>query len=74
MSIISEESETDDDDQLDEEFILCNDNTNHQQQDHSSTNLSVENCLGDLNSFKEVRISSFLLHFFNVPYFLSTDR
>jgi hypothetical protein len=57
MSSISEESETGDDDLLDDEFIVCNDdNNNHtnEQKNRSSTNLSVENCLGDLNSFKEV--------------------
>ena len=58
MSSISEESETGDDDLLDDEFIICNDDkSNHtnEQENRSSTNLSVENCLGDLNSFKEVR-------------------
>ncbi|CAF0751802.1 unnamed protein product [Adineta ricciae] len=52
MSSISEESETGDDDLLDEEFVICDDNTNEQTA-HSSTNLSVENCLGDLHSFKK---------------------
>jgi hypothetical protein len=55
MSSISEESETGDDDHLDDEFIICD--SNNEQEKPSSTNLSVENCLGDLNSFKEVRLS-----------------
>ncbi|CAF0945695.1 unnamed protein product [Rotaria sordida] len=61
MSSISEESETGDDDHMDEEFIICNDNNNNnnnnnnndKQETRSSTSISVENCLGDLNSFKE---------------------
>ena len=60
MSSISEESETGDDDLLDEEFVICDDNTN-EQTTHSSTNLSVENCLGDLHSFKKVSPSFSLL-------------
>jgi len=61
MSSISEESEMGDDDQLDDEFIICNDNNNNnnhnnEQKPQPSTSLSVDNCLGDLNSFKEVRI------------------
>ncbi len=55
MSSISEESETGDDNHLDEEFIVCNDdNNNEQKTPSSSTSLSVDNCLGDLNSFKQV--------------------
>ncbi len=63
MSSISEESETGDDDHLDEEFIVCNDNNNNnnnnnnhnnEQETQVSASLSVENCLGDLNSFNEV--------------------
>jgi hypothetical protein len=46
MSSISEESETGDDEELIEH--------NNQQQDQLSNNLNVENCLGDLNNFKEV--------------------
>ncbi|CAF4525645.1 unnamed protein product [Rotaria socialis] len=59
MSSISEESETGDDDHLDDEFAVCNDdnnnnnNNNNEQENRSSTSLSVENCLGDLNSFKK---------------------
>ncbi|CAF3349771.1 unnamed protein product [Rotaria sp. Silwood1] len=55
MSSISEESETGDDEHLDDEFVICNNNidNNNEQENHSSTTLSVENCLGDLNSFKE---------------------
>ncbi len=63
MSSISEESETGDDDHLDDEFIVCNDEkTNHvnEQNGRSSTSLSVDNCLGDLNTFKEVRMFFFL--------------
>ncbi len=65
MSSISEESETGDDDQLDEEFIICNNDKNknnhhNEQKNQSSTSLSVDNCLGDLNSFKEVRFFLFL--------------
>lgn len=60
MSSISEESETGDDEHLDEEFIVCNnDNENihhHERKDQSNASLSVNNCLGDLNAFKEVRI------------------
>ena len=61
MSSISEESETGDDEHLDEEFIVCNtdDNqTNHhtEPKNPSIPNLSVNNCLGDLNAFKEVSI------------------
>jgi len=58
MSSISEESETGDDDHLDDEFIVCNDEKNNhtnEQKNQSSTSLTVNNCLGDLNSFKEVR-------------------
>ncbi|UJR13716.1 hypothetical protein I4U23_000727 [Adineta vaga] len=49
MSSISEESETGDDDHLDGE------NINHIEQPTKSLpdNLNVENCLGDLNIFKE---------------------
>ncbi|CAF2327208.1 unnamed protein product [Rotaria sp. Silwood2] len=56
MSSISEESETGDDDLNDDEYVICNDNNinnNNEQENHSSTSLSVENCLGDLNTFKE---------------------
>lgn len=62
MSSISEESETGDDELLDEEFIVCNDNNNknnnnnhHYSEEKSqlTTSLSVDNCLGDLNSFKQ---------------------
>ncbi len=64
MSSISEESETGDDDQLDDEFIICNDNNinnkyNNEKKPQPSTSLSVDNCLGDLNNFKEVRVFSF---------------
>ncbi|CAF0997561.1 unnamed protein product [Adineta steineri] len=52
MSSISEESETGDDDLLDEEFVICNDD-NNEEKSQSPTNISVENCLGDLNSFKK---------------------
>jgi hypothetical protein len=51
MSSISEESETGDDDQVDEEFMVKNNKNINQQ----PINLNVENCLGDLNTFKEVR-------------------
>lgn len=65
MSSISEESETGDDELLDEEFIVCNDNTNKNNNNNNNhdyseeksqltTSLSVDNCLGDLNSFKQV--------------------
>jgi hypothetical protein len=54
MSSISEESETGDDDHLDKEFIICNDQ-NNKQPNQSTTISAVENCLGDLHSFKEVR-------------------
>ncbi|UJR33521.1 hypothetical protein I4U23_020966 [Adineta vaga] len=52
MSSISEESETGDDDLLDEEFLICDDN-NNEEKSHSPANLSVENCLGDLDCFKK---------------------
>jgi len=58
MSSISEESETGDDDQHDGESTGDNNNIN-QQQNQLPINLNVENCLGDLNIFKEVR---FLFH------------
>jgi len=67
MSSISEESELGDDDQLDDEFIICggddNDNNNHKNEhkNQPTKNVSVENCLGDLNSFKKVRF--FLLFY-----------
>ena len=69
MSSISEESETGDDEHLDEEFIVCPDNNdiqnNHhhhnERKDPSIPNLSVNNCLGDLNAFKEVSFFFFLL-------------
>jgi hypothetical protein len=51
MSSISEESEMGDDDHLDDEFIIHNNNNN----DQLPLTLNVENCLGDLNTFKEVR-------------------
>ncbi len=51
MSSISEESETGDDDELIE----------HQQQNEiPKNNLNVENCLGDLNNFKEVKFSFYV--------------
>lgn len=63
MSSISEESETGDDEHLDEEFIVCNnndnDNNHNERKDPSIPSLSVNNCLGDLNAFKEVRVSFF---------------
>ena len=73
MSSISEESETGDDEHLDDEFIVCNnDNQNHHHEpkDQSGTSLSVNNCLGDLNAFKQVRISFAL----STLYFLSTNQ
>ncbi len=64
MSSISEESELGDDDQLDDEFIICDDNDSNHKNEHKNQptkNMSVENCLGDLNSFKKVRFFSFQL-------------
>lgn len=71
MSSISEESETGDDDHLDDEFIVCNnnndnidhrDNNDHgikqREQNVVPSTLAVETCLGDLNTFKQV--SNFL--------------
>ncbi|CAF0927254.1 unnamed protein product [Rotaria sordida] len=52
MSSISEESEMDDDDQLDENFTSKNKHINGKKNE-LSINLHVENCLGDLNTFKE---------------------
>jgi hypothetical protein len=69
MSSISEESETGDDDHLDDEFIVCNDEKNNhtnEQKNQSSTSLTVNNCLGDLNSFKEVRSFFFCLLFIHI--------
>ncbi len=63
MSSISEESETGDDDQHDGESTGDNNNIN-QQQNQLPINLNVENCLGDLNIFKEVR---FLFYSIIVP-------
>jgi hypothetical protein len=71
MSSISEESETGDDDHLDDEFIVCNnEKTNHhnEQKTQSSTSLSVHNCLGDLNTFKKVRISLFFIGLLCIRY------
>lgn len=59
MSSISEESETGEDDLLDEEFVICNDE--HEPKTPSPADLAVENCLGDLNSFKEVSACVFPL-------------
>lgn len=79
MSSISEESETGDDDHLDEEFVVCerkinnNDNNseenNSEENNKSTTTLSVENCLGDLNSFKEVSFKYFFF-FIDLTHFL----
>ncbi len=67
MSSISEESEMGDDDNLDDEFIVCNnDNTNNynnEEKNQSTTSLSVNNCLGDLNTFKEVKFLFFCYYF-----------
>ncbi|CAF3686428.1 unnamed protein product [Rotaria sp. Silwood1] len=52
MSSISEESEMDDNDQRDENFMLNNKHSN-EKQNELSINLNVENCLGDLNTLKE---------------------
>ncbi|CAF1317681.1 unnamed protein product [Rotaria sp. Silwood1] len=52
MSSISEESEMDDNDQHDENFMLNNKHSN-EKQNELSINLNVENCLGDLNTLKE---------------------
>lgn len=83
MSSISEESETGDDEQLDEEFIICNDSprdTPHSVENdddeeyevrhQSSSSTAMETCLDDLNSFKEV---SALFFFYYFAYFLLTD-
>lgn len=84
MSSISEESETGDDEQLDEEFIICNDspaNTPHgvEEEDddeeyevrhQSSSSTAMETCLDDLNSFKEVSALCYVRYF---AYFLLTD-
>ena len=60
MSSISEESETGDDEHLDEEFLICHDDTSHQEERNSSpSSVAVESCLGDLNSFKAVNDASF---------------
>ncbi len=64
MSSISEESETGDDDQQDGESTGDNNNIN-QQQNQLPINLNVEDCLGDLNIFKEVR---FLFHLIIFPF------
>ena len=53
MSSISEESETGDDDHLDGENTERQTNENQPDKPLPS-NLNVENCLGDLNVFKEV--------------------
>ena len=53
MSSISEESETGDDEQLDDEYLVRN------ERHTPSASFTVENCLGDLNSFKAVRRFSF---------------
>jgi len=50
MSSISEESETGDDDKLIKD---------QQQNEIPKNNLNVENCLGDLNNFKEVKFLFF---------------
>ncbi len=52
MSSISEESEMDEDD----EFM----GHSNQQQNELPNNLNVENCLGDLNNFKEVNCFFFV--------------
>jgi len=53
MSSISEESEMDEDD----EFM----GHSNQQKNELPNNLNVENCLGDLNNFKEVNCFFFCL-------------
>ena len=83
MSSISEESETGDDDHLDDEFIVCNDEKvahHHEEQSQSSASLTVHDCLGELNTFKEVRIaeisfSSFIVHSHTyMLHFLATNQ
>jgi len=48
MSSISEESETGDDEEMIEH--------QNSQEEEQQKKLNVENCLGDLNNFKEVKI------------------
>lgn len=55
MSSISEESEISENNQLHVDFVEDNKQT-HETENELAINLHAENCLGDLNSFKEVSI------------------
>ncbi|CAF4954681.1 unnamed protein product, partial [Rotaria socialis] len=52
MSSISEESERDDNDQIDDNLVRNKEYINGKQ-NQLSINLNVQNCLGDLNTLKE---------------------
>ena len=51
MSSISEESETGDDELVDDEYLV------RDERHAPPASFTVENCLGDLNSFKAVSFS-----------------